>query len=157
MVRISDPMQIDDERLRELAVMAAWVAKVWEAVDELEFLCTDLPDEERVRTGPHDPWPWDADPVAVALHLVRTAHAEGQKGLEERLAVWLGEDPEHWPILRLMLIDPWQEAAGQWHVDAPDWLRILGETAAKGTPREGTPREGTAQAKDDPFGRRPAT
>ena len=145
MVRISDPMQIDHEKLRELAVMAAWVAKVWEAVDELEFLCSDLPDEELVRTGSHDPWPWEADPVAVALHLVRTAHAEGEKGLEELLAAWLGEDPEHWPTLRLMLLDPWQEPSDQWRADVPGWIRTLGEIAA------------TAHAKYDPFGRRPAT
>jgi hypothetical protein len=61
---------------------------------------------------------------------------------EELAPTWLGEDPEHWPVLRLTVIDPWKELASLWTADTPQWLRTLGTIAT------------TAHVKDDPFGRR---
>jgi hypothetical protein len=26
---------------------------------------------------------------------------------------WLAQDPEHWPIFRLVVLDPWQEQSGR--------------------------------------------
>ena len=47
-------------------------------------------------------------------------------------------------MLRLTLIDPWQERPGLWSAETPEWVRTLGTIAT------------TAHAKYDPFGRRPA-
>jgi hypothetical protein len=47
------------------------------------------------------------------------------------------------PVLRLTLIDPWNELAGIWSENTPEWVRTLGTIAT------------TAHVKDDPFGRRP--
>jgi hypothetical protein len=40
-------------------------------------------------------------------------------------------------MLRLILLDPWQELSGEWHEDAPDWLRILGQIGEKGSIERG--------------------
>jgi hypothetical protein len=42
-----------------------------------------------------------------------------------RLASWLGEDPENWPVLRLTLITPWQESSGSSSADTPEGIRTL--------------------------------
>jgi hypothetical protein len=38
--------------------------------------------------------------------VVQLNREEAESGLEEVVATWLGEDPEHWLVLRLTLIDP---------------------------------------------------
>jgi hypothetical protein len=66
-----------------------------------------------------------------------------EQSLEELIATWLGEDLENWPMLRLMLIDPWTELTGIWSENTPEWVRTLGTIATN------------AHVKYDPFGRRP--
>ena len=53
---------------------------------------------------------------------------DADRELEARVAEWLAEDPEHWPIFRLVVLDPWQERPGQWRKEAPGWIRSLGRT-----------------------------
>jgi hypothetical protein len=64
------------------------------------------------------------------------------QSLEELVATWLGEDPEHWPVQRLTVIDPWKDLADLWSADTPQWLCTLATIAT------------TAHVKDAPFGRR---
>jgi hypothetical protein len=50
------------------------------------------------------PWPWDFDSMAVARTLVQASRDAAAWGLRDRLASWLSEDPENWPLVRLTLI-----------------------------------------------------
>ena len=68
---------------------------------------------------------------------------ETESGLEELLAAWMSEDRENWPVLRLTLIDPWQERPGIWSEHTPEWIRILATSAT------------TAQEKYGPIERHP--
>ena len=135
MAQISDPTQIDHPQLRELAVEAVWIARVGDVVTELESLRSDQSDKERVDGGPQDDGPREANPIAEALHLVQTAHAEGERRLDERVAAWLWENPEHWPLFSFALIHPWQDPPGEWKRDTPGWIRTLGDIAAVGHAR----------------------
>jgi hypothetical protein len=102
-----------------------------------------VPPEERVLPDFSMPWPWDFDAFVVALSVVNHMREAAEQSLEELLASWLGEGPENWPVLRLMVIDPWKDLAGIWTENTLEWIRILGTVAA------------TAHVKYDPFGRRP--
>jgi hypothetical protein len=104
MVRIYDPAQLSHPRLRDLAVVAAWISTLAEAVNDLEDLLVDVSPEERVLPDYRTPWPWEFDPLVVALKVVQLNREEAEQGLEELVATWLGEDPEHWPVIRLTLI-----------------------------------------------------
>ena len=137
MTRISDPAQIDHADLREFAVHAAWVAKLEDAVEALEELVVDLVDEEQ-RSKLE---PWDEDPLEVALSVVHANYEEAEQALEARVTEWLAQDPEHWPIFRLVVLDPWQERPGRWRKDVPGWVRSLGTNTA------------LAHFQQDPFGR----
>jgi hypothetical protein len=143
MGRIYDPVQLTHPRLQELAFQAAWIATVAEAASDLEDLLADVPPEERVLPDYRTPWPWDFDSFIVALSVLQHTREAAEQGLAELAATWLGEDPEHWPVLRLRLIDPWQERPGIWSEATPEWVRTLGSIAA------------TAHETDGPFGRRP--
>jgi hypothetical protein len=145
MVRIYDPVQISHPRLREFAVVAAWIATLEEASNDLEDLLIDLPPEERVLPDFSTPWPWDFDSFVVALSVVQHTREASEQSLEELVATWLGEDRENWPVLCLTLIDPWQERLGIWSDQTPEWVRTLGGIAT------------TAHKKYDPFGRRPTS
>ena len=140
---IYDPAQLKHPRLREFAVVAAWISTLAESANDLEELLSDVPPEERVLPDLSTPGLWDFDSLVVALKVVQLNREEAESGLEELVATWLGEDPEHWPVLRLTLIDPWKELAGRWSKEAPEWVRTLGTIAT------------TAHLKDAPFGRRP--
>jgi hypothetical protein len=126
MTRISDPTQVDHPDLREFAVQAAWVAKLEDAVGVLEELVVDLVDEEQRS----DLEPWKDDPLDVALSVVQANFEEAEQALEARVTEWLAQDPEHWPIFRLAVLDPWQEQPGRWREGAPGWVRSLGTNAA---------------------------
>src|SRR5215203_5808448 len=102
MTRISDPTQIDHAVLREFAVQAAWVAQLEDAVGVLEELVVDLVDDERRLELER----WDADPLEVALSVVHANFEEADQALEARVTEWLACDPEHWPIFRLVVLDP---------------------------------------------------
>jgi len=143
MHRIYDPAQLTHPKLQELAVMAAWIATVAEASNDLEDLLIDVPPAERVLPDFSTPWPWDFDSFVVILSIVQETRQASEQGLEELVATWLGEDRENWPVFCLTLVDPWQERPSIWSEDTPDWVRTLGAIAA------------TAHAKYDPFGRRP--
>jgi hypothetical protein len=143
MARIYDPAQLSHPRLREFAVVAAWISTLAESVDDLEYFLEDVPPEERDLPDYSTPWPWDFDPLVVALSVVQLNREATEQGLEELVATWLGEDPENWPVLRLTVIDPWKELAGIWSENTPEWVRILGTIATN------------AHVKYDPFGRRP--
>ena len=122
MMRNNDPTQIDHADLREFAVQAAWVAKLEDAVEVLEELAVDLvDDEQRMELEP-----WEEDPLEVALSVVHANYEEAEQALEARLSEWLAQDPEHWPIFRLIVLDAWQEPPGRWREDAPGWVRSLG-------------------------------
>jgi hypothetical protein len=142
MPRIYDPAQLTHPRLREFAI-AAWISTLAESANDLEDLLVDVPPEERVLPELSTPWLWDFDSFVVALSVVNDMREASDQGLEELVATWLGEDPENWPVLRMTVIEAWQELAGIWSADTPEWLRTLDAIAA------------TAHAKDDPFGRRP--
>ena len=72
--------------------------------------------------------PWEADPLEMAWSVVQTTFEEADQALEARVTEWLAQDPEHWPIFRLVVLDPWQEQPGQWRKDAPGWVRSSGRT-----------------------------
>src|SRR5688500_12174963 len=74
MARISDPQDIQDARLRAFSATAAWIAMVAESAEELEYLLDDEPENERLLPQDGAPWPWETDPMAVALHLTQTYH-----------------------------------------------------------------------------------
>jgi hypothetical protein len=78
----------------------------------------ELP-EERAHVGPEYPVPWEADTLAGAQRVGGMNHHARTRVLEEGVATWRGQDPEHWPLRRLMLIDPWQETPGQGQADTP--------------------------------------
>ncbi len=108
MTQISDPTQIDHPDLREFAVQAAWVANLEDAVGVFEELVVDLVDEEQCS----DLEPWEEDPLEVALSVVYANFEAADQELEARVAEWLAQDPEHWPIFRLVVLDPLARAAG---------------------------------------------
>jgi hypothetical protein len=67
MPRIYDPAQLSHPRLREFAVVAAMIATLAEAANDLEDLLVDVPPEERVLPDYSTPWPWEFDSFVVAL------------------------------------------------------------------------------------------
>ena len=140
MTRIYDPAGLRHPTLRECAYQAAWIATVTEAANDLEDLVVDVPPADRVLPDYSTPWPWDVDSFVVAHSVMTHARQNAEQSLENLLASWLGEDPENWPVLRLSLIDPWQERPGVWSEETPEWIRVLGAVARE-----------TA----DPFRRRP--
>ena len=84
---------------------------------------------------------WDEDPLEVALSVVNANFEAADQELEARVTEWLAKDPEHWPIFRLVVLDPWQEQPGQWREDVPGWVRSLGTNTA------------LAHFQQDPYGR----
>jgi hypothetical protein len=108
-MRTSDPTRIDRAAIREFAVQAAWVAKLEDAVEVLEDLAVDLVDEAQRS----DLEPWEEDPLEVALSVVHANFEDAEQALEARVTEWLAQDPEHWPIFRLVVLDPWQEQSGR--------------------------------------------
>ena len=103
MPSVTEPAQVDHPVLRELALRAASVAKLEEAVEALEDLIPHLSEDE------DEAEPSDEDPLAVALPVVQAAYEDADRELEANAIAWLAADPEHWPIFRLVLLDPWQE------------------------------------------------
>ena len=106
---LSDPAQLLHPRLREFAIVAAWISTVAGTAHDLEDLIIDVPPEERVLPDYSTPWPWSFDSLAVALSLVQDFRHESKQSLEALLAIWLSEDRENRPVLCLTLVDPWQE------------------------------------------------
>jgi len=140
MAQPTAPDDVDHAGLRELAREAAWVAKLEDAVQALQDLVRDLVaddagDEESAIGGLEDP-------LEVALLVLEAAYEEADAALEEQAAAWLAVDPEHWPIFRLVVLDPWQVAPGRWRNAVPGWVRVLGTDAV------------LAHYQQDPFGRR---
>ena len=110
-MRSADPADIDHPQLREFALQAVWVAQLEEATGVLEELMTDLADDEDQTA---ERAPWEADPLETAWSVVQTTFEEADQELEARVTEWLAQDPEHWPIFRLVVLDPWQEQPGRW-------------------------------------------
>jgi hypothetical protein len=137
MVVIFDPVQLTHPKLQELAVSAAIVSVLAETVQELEELLVDVPPEARAMPDFSTPWPWEIDAVGIAHFVVQGQRQEGERFLEEQLSAWLGEDRENWPVLRLTLIDPWQERPGIWSEHTPEWVRILATSATTVHENEG--------------------
>jgi hypothetical protein len=140
MTHITDPSHVDNSELRDLAIQAAWVAKLEDAVEILEDLVFDE-DDAGADELTANPQPWEEAPLAVALDVVRASFEETDRVLEERVTTWLAQDPEHWPIFRLAVLDPWQERPGQWRNDVPGWVLSLGSNTI------------IAHFQQDPFGR----
>ena len=118
----TDPAQLDHPAIRELALEAVWVAKLEEAMEVLEDLVVDLSDDDQAQAEPE---PSDEDPLTVALSVVQAAYEDADSALEERAIAWLAQDPEHWPIFRLVLLEPWQHGPGRWREGVPRWVRVL--------------------------------
>ena len=127
---IADPAGIDHPALRELAEHAVRVARLEEAMEALEDLVADLADDPGAEgtdgDGPRPGEDGGEDPLAVAWEVVQARWEEEDRALEERVLAWLAEDPEHWPIFRLVVLDPWQDDPGRWRVGTPRWVRTLG-------------------------------
>ena len=66
----TDPAQVDHPKLRELALQAAWVAKLEEAVEVFEDLVIGLVGRLDDADAGTDVAPADADPLAVAFSVV---------------------------------------------------------------------------------------
>jgi hypothetical protein len=141
MARISDPTQVNNPELRELAIQAAWVAKLEDAVAVLGDLVFAVDNDEAETEPDPDLEPWEEDPLVVALDVVLANAEEADRSLEERVTAWLAHDPEHWPIFRLAVLDPWQERPGQWQDDVPGWVLSLWSNTI------------IAHVQQDPFGR----
>ena len=86
MVRIYDPAQFSHSRLREFAVVAAWIATLAESANDLEDLLVDVPPEERVLPDLSTPWRWDFDSFVVALSVVNDMREASEQSLEELVA-----------------------------------------------------------------------
>jgi hypothetical protein len=71
MVRIYDLGQLTHPRLREFAVVTAWIVTLAESAINLEDLLSDVPPEECVLPDYRTPWPWDFDSFVVALFVVQ--------------------------------------------------------------------------------------
>ena len=145
---ITDPKAVEHSTLRELAREAVWVAKLEDAVEALEDLITDLVeplnDVDAAATG-EDRTPDEVeDPLQVALSVVASTYEEADAALEGRLTEWLAEDPEHWPIFRLALLDAWRNERGGLNPNVPGWIRVLVTNAA------------LAHFQQDPYGRQGA-
>jgi hypothetical protein len=134
----TDPADVDHPELRELALQADWVAQLEGAVGALEDLVLDFTEDEE--PAPDDD-AGEEEPLAVALSVVQSAYEDADRALEERVARWLAEDPEHWPIFRLVVLETWQQEPGQWRERVPRWVRALGTTTT------------IAHFQEDPFGR----
>ena len=80
MGRTYDPMQVKHPKLRELDYQAAWIAAVAEAAEEIAYLLEDVLPDEWTLPNFDSPWPWDFDPMVVALSVVQSCRDEGEKG-----------------------------------------------------------------------------
>jgi hypothetical protein len=105
-----------------------------------EELMTDLGDDEddEDRAGRA---PWEADPLEVAWSVVQATFEQTDQALEARVTEWLAQDPDHWPIFRLVVLDLWQEQPGQLRKEASSWGRSLGTNTT------------IATVQQDPYGR----
>ena len=138
---ITDPAQVDHPILQELARRAAWVAKLEGAVEALDDLVIDLGDDRPEGACPAPDSP-DEDPLSFALSVLQSVYEEADRELEADAIAWLAENPEHWPIFRLVVLDPWQEEPGRWRAGAPCWVRVLATDTVLG------------HFQQDPYGRR---
>jgi hypothetical protein len=74
---------------------------------------------------------WEADPLSVAQHALRTNIQYSTANGERLLANWLRADnPMRWAILQAQIILPWKDKLGEWQDDTPDWVPLLEEIAA---------------------------
>jgi hypothetical protein len=122
-----DPEAVEHPQLREFARQAVWVAKLAETAgvleDDVVDLLGDAPDDGDLMGSNGD---CEEEPLEVALEVVSAAFEDANAELEGWVAAWLAADPEHWPIFRLVVLDPWQTNPGQWQADVPGWVRTLG-------------------------------
>jgi hypothetical protein len=139
--READPRAVDHPALREFALRAGWVAKLEETVDVLEELAHALREDEPVEDADAAFDVLLEDPLDVALSIVAHDYEEADQALEAEVTAWLAEDPEHWPIFRLVLLDPWQVRPGRWRADTPRWVRSLATDVV------------LAHFQQDPYGR----
>src|SRR4051812_44137473 len=127
MVRIDDPGPLTHPTRQAFAVMAAWLSVLAGTGQELEELLAGVPREDRHLSEFRTPWPWVFHELAIALSVVQGSRAQRKQVLAEQLAAWIAEDRENWPVVRLTLIDPWQEeGSGLWSDETPEWVRMLG-------------------------------
>ena len=145
MGRVTEPIDIQNEPLRDLALQVAYYAKLGEAMAALEHLCDDVPPAERFPLDDDLTITEETDALAVARHLLMMSLPTMKAFLAEAIAMWLEEDSEHAPILHMTVVLPWQDPPGQWQADAPDWIRFFDAIAA------------AAQEKLGPFGSQAVT
>ena len=86
---IVSPAQLTHPKLQEFAVLAAWMSVYDETIQQLEELNMDVPPENLQLPDFRTPWPWYFDYITVALHVVRSSRAEGEKLLAEYLTAWM--------------------------------------------------------------------
>ena len=137
---ISEPDGVEHPELRQLALQAAWVAKLEAALGVLDDLLAAHEGGGGDAAGA--PGEDDPNPLGVAYAVVLAAFEEADQALEAALIEWLGRDPEHWPIFRLVVLDPWSTGPGRVRDEAPGWVRSI---ATNGT---------IAHYQQDPYGRR---
>jgi hypothetical protein len=90
MVRLYDPAQLTHSKLKEFAVVAAWIATLVESANDLEDLLMDVTPEELVLLDYSTPWPWDLDSFVVALSDAQETREAVEQGLEELVATCWG-------------------------------------------------------------------
>ncbi len=141
---ITRPAQIDHSVLQQFGRRAVWVAKLEEAVELLDDLAHDLSvdvDNDADTLQP-DVELQDEEPLDTARSVVGVKYEEVDRELENDVIAWLAEDPEHWPIFRLILLDSWQDGFGRWRDGVPTWIRALGTNVV------------ISHYQQDPFGRK---
>ncbi len=119
------PDQVDHPQIKEFAIEAAWVAQLEEAAGELEDLVGDMADLEGESTS-RSTGRRSGQPLELAMKVVRERYEAADQDLEDRILAWLAEDPEHWPVFRLVVLDPWRTQDGGWRPDVPRWVLVLG-------------------------------
>lgn len=98
---IYDPVQLTHPRLRDFSMHAAWIATVTECLNDFEDLLVTVPPDERVLPDFSTPWPWACDSFIVVYSVAKETRDAAQEDLEESVTLWLGADPENWPLLRI--------------------------------------------------------
>lgn len=139
MKRVPDPEKIDHAALREFAADALWVARLEEALEEIDAAQRyfdeidegDLGRSTRETFGVTarnydeddlDPYP---TPLDLAHSLLSVDFENADRILESRLTEWLLADPEHRSIFNLVILQPWLTPKRRWRKDTPRWVQAL--------------------------------
>lgn len=122
-----------------MAYLATQVASLYAALDYIDDALQRQPEDARGSLGG---WlPTQETPVEFAYNTVSIVYEALDRYLEGEVMQWLAQDPEHWPIFRLTLLDPWRKKSGKWRKGRPGWVMMLATNTV------------FAHNQQDPFGR----